>query len=103
MDEIEAAFYLEYELSTILNRIDKELGVVVDSLLDAQIASLLSFTYNVGTNAFLNSTLLKLLLSGAPTHEVAEQFDRWVHGGGYVLPGLVKRRKAEKELFLDVL
>jgi lysozyme len=99
MDEIEAAFYLEYELSTILNRIDKELNV--DSLLDEQIASLLSFTYNVGTNAFLNSTLLKLLLSGAPTHEVADQFDRWVHGGGRVLPGLVKRRQVEKELFLS--
>jgi lysozyme len=31
----------------------------------------------------------------------AEQFMSWVKGGGKVLPGLVKRRVAEKTLFLS--
>ena len=30
----------------------------------------------------------------------ANQFSRWVYAGGKVLPGLVKRREAEKQLFI---
>jgi lysozyme len=33
----------------------------------------------------------------------AEQFMTWVKGGGRILPGLVKRRIAEKNLFLGTL
>jgi lysozyme len=32
--------------------------------------------------------------------EASEEFGKWVHAGGKVLPGLVKRRAAEQELFL---
>ena len=31
----------------------------------------------------------------------AEAFMQWTRGGGKVLPGLVKRREAEKALFLS--
>jgi lysozyme len=30
----------------------------------------------------------------------ADEFKRWVHAGKTVLPGLIKRRAAERELFL---
>jgi lysozyme len=33
--------------------------------------------------------------------QAAEAFMAWVKGGGKELPGLVKRRKAEKALFLS--
>ena len=69
-----------------------------------QLDSLTSFVYNVGIGAFRNSTLLRLLNSGAPKSEVAAQFDRWnkgtVNGEKVVLPGLVRRRSEEKALFL---
>ena len=69
-----------------------------------QLDSLTSFVYNVGIGAFRNSTLLRLLNSGAPKSEVAAQFDRWnkgtVNGQKVVLPGLVRRRSEEKALFL---
>lgn len=69
-----------------------------------QLDSLTSFVYNVGISAFRNSTLLRLLNSGAPKSEVASQFDRWnkgtVNGQKVVLPGLVRRRSEEKALFL---
>jgi lysozyme len=69
-----------------------------------QLDSLTSFVYNVGIGAFKNSTLLRLLNSGAPKSEVAAQFDRWnkgtVNGEKVVLPGLVRRRNEEKALFL---
>ena len=69
-----------------------------------QLDSLTSFVYNVGIGNFKNSTLLRLLNSGAPKSEVAAQFDRWnkgtVNGEKVVLPGLVRRRSEEKALFL---
>jgi peptidoglycan hydrolase-like protein with peptidoglycan-binding domain len=45
---------------------------------------------------------LKLLNDGDPKGASLE-FEKWVHAGGKVLKGLVRRRKAEKELFLKDL
>lgn len=60
--------------------------------------ALVDFAYNAGAKNLLTSTLLRKLnikdYSGA-----ANEFGRWVFGGGSVLPGLVKRRVAERELF----
>ena len=63
-----------------------------------QIAALLSFVYNVGTGAFEDSTLLKKLNTDNYFGAVNE-FPRWNKGGGKVLPGLVRRRAAEANLF----
>lgn len=69
-------------------------------LTDNQISALTSFVFNVGEGAFANSTLLRLLNSGERPAKVAEQFDRWVYAGNEVMPGLVRRREAERKLFL---
>lgn len=66
-----------------------------------QFDALVSFTYNVGEGNFTKSTLLRQLNAG-DTAGAAEQFSRWVHAGGKVLPGLVKRRAAERALFLEI-
>jgi len=58
-----------------------------------------SFTYNVGVENLAVSTLLKLLNQG-DVAGAAQQFKLWDHVGGVVLPGLVKRRQAETNLFL---
>jgi len=64
--------------------------------------ALVSFSFNVGCGAYSKSTLLRLLNEGASRKEVADQFDRWVKGSdGKPLQGLVNRRAAEKELFLE--
>jgi len=64
-----------------------------------QFDSLVSFAYNCGREALRTSTLLKKV-NAKDFIGASEEFDKWVHGGGKVLNGLVKRRKAEKELFL---
>lgn len=65
-----------------------------------QFSALVCFTYNVGSGAFAESTLLKLL-NQRQYAEAAEQLLRWVKGdNGEPLPGLVSRRQAEKKLFL---
>lgn len=64
--------------------------------------ALVSFTFNVGPTAFVNSTLLKLLNHGADRKVVAGEFGRWVKAGGdEAVPGLVRRREEEKKLFLE--
>jgi lysozyme len=63
--------------------------------------ALVSFIFNVGARAFAKSTLLRLLNAGEPVEVVAEQFNRWNIAGGRVVPGLSRRRAAERELFLS--
>ena len=63
-----------------------------------QIQALTSFAFNVGIAALMRSSLLRLLNEGDEVG-AAEQFDKWVYAGGRVLPGLVKRRAAERALF----
>lgn len=66
-----------------------------------QIDALASFVYNVGVGAFRDSTLLKMLNRKQTANEVADQFLRWTKAGGKNLRGLVKRRNAERSLFLE--
>lgn len=71
----------------------------VDVPLDQhQFDALTSFVFNVGSGAFRKSTLLSLLNEGKYA-DVPGQLDRWVKAGGRTLEGLVRRRKAEGELF----
>lgn len=62
--------------------------------------ALVSFSYNVGLNAFGSSTLLSLLNSNATKEIVAAEFRRWVKVDGKENEGLIRRRKAEADLFL---
>lgn len=66
-----------------------------------QFSALVSFGFNVGTGALARSTLLKHVQAGRHA-AAAAQFDKWVFGGGRVLPGLVNRRAAERDLYLSV-
>ena len=63
-----------------------------------QFDALVDFAYNAGAKNLLNSTLLKKLNEG-DYQGAMMQFERWVYAGDKVLPGLVRRRMAEKALF----
>jgi len=56
------------------------------------------FAYNLGVPRYRASTL-KGRIDEKDWDGAKEQLMRWVRGGGRVLPGLVKRRKAECEIF----
>ena len=65
-----------------------------------QFAALVSLVYNIGVANLRRSTLLRRL--NARRYEAAaDQFLRWKYAGGEVWGGLVKRRKAERALFLE--
>lgn len=65
---------------------------------DNQFAALVSFTFNLGGGSLEISTLRKELNRGDYA-AVPSQLALWVKAGGKTLPGLVKRRKAEAELW----
>lgn len=60
--------------------------------------ALVSFSYNVGTAGFANSTLLKKLNKGDYLG-ASKEFAKWNRSGGKILNGLVRRRAMELELF----
>ena len=61
-----------------------------------QFDALVSFHYNTG--AIARATLTRLHKAGH-YGDAAKEFARWVHSGGRPLPGLVRRRAAEAELY----
>ena len=63
-----------------------------------QYDALVSLTYNIGVNAFANSTLLKKL-NAQDYKGAAAQFDVWNKVKGRVVQGLVNRRAKERKLF----
>lgn len=69
-------------------------------LTDGQAAALTDFTFNLGAGALQSSTLRRLILRGELSGAAA-QFLRWNHAGGRVLPGLTRRRAADRFLFLS--
>lgn len=66
---------------------------------DNQYSSLISFCYNVGSGALQRSTM-RMKINNRHYELAANEFLLWCRARGKVLPGLVVRRKAEKELFL---
>jgi GH24 family phage-related lysozyme (muramidase) len=83
-----------------LNRFERAVADLVTVPLNSdQFSALVSFTYNVGEGALADSTLLSLL-NQKDYQGAADQFLRWNVAGAQVLPGLTRRRQAERALFL---
>jgi lysozyme len=60
-------------------------------------AAFTSFAFNVGSAKFCGSTMAAKLNAGDAAGACAE-LSRWIYAGGRKLPGLVKRRAAERAL-----
>lgn len=75
------------------------LDLVKVPLTENQFSALVCFSFNVGLGAFGDSTMLKLL-NDRDYKNAANEFSRWINGGGRILEGLVRRRSAERSLFL---
>ena len=75
-------------------------GCVTVPITQNMFDALVSFSFNVGSGALRRSALLRKL-NAKDYKGAANEFPLWNKAGGKVLNGLVRRRKAEKELFLD--
>ena len=64
------------------------------------LAAMTDFASNLGVPRYRASTLRKRV-EAEDWEGAATELKRWVRGDGKVLPGLVRRRKAEIALFLS--
>ena len=90
-DSTLAARYDEFEAG-----VKKLLKVQVD---ENELGALTCFAYNVGLGNLAKSSVLRQLNEGNEV-EAADALLQWDRAGGNVLPGLERRRKAERDLFL---
>lgn len=95
--EHQADVILDFDLEKFEHGVTSLLGAL--KLNENQFAALVSFAFNLGINALAKSTLLKCVK--ASEHDKAgAEFMKWKYAAGKVLPGLVKRRAAERALYL---
>lgn len=73
----------------------------IRGLSDGKLAALTDFTFNLGSGTLQHSTLRMFVQSG-DFALVPEQFRKYIHAGGRVVAGLVKRREAEIEAWNEV-
>lgn len=71
-------------------------------LTDGQFDALVSFTFNLGAGALQRSTLRRKANRGEHDSVPAELM-KWVWAAGKRLPGLVRRRSAERGAYLSAL
>ncbi|WP_407595047.1 lysozyme [Acinetobacter lwoffii] len=95
--EAQAKTYMAHDLKKFEATVNK---AVTLQLNQNQFDALVSLAYNIGTNAFSKSTLVKKL-NANDIRGAADQFDVWVNAGGKRMQGLVNRRAKEKALFLS--
>jgi lysozyme len=98
-DRVLSADEIDDILRTDLARFEAGvLRLIKVPLTQGQFDALVSFSFNVGLGNLQNSTL-RMKVNRGEFEAAAEQFLVWTKAGGKVLPGLVKRRTHEKEMF----
>lgn len=100
ISEIQADSFLMYDVKNKAALIDPFLR---DDLSDNQFAAMISFAYNLGENALKTSTLLRKVEANPRDTSIRTEFERWVHDEhGNKVPGLIRRRAAEANLYFTV-
>ena len=89
----EGEAYLAADLQGALRAALKYCPVLVTEP-EGRLAAIVDFTFNLGAGRLQTSTLRRRVNQRNWT-AAADELQRWVRGGGRVLPGLVIRRKAE--------
>jgi lysozyme len=72
---------------------------VTQPLKQHQFDACVSLCYNIGAGNFSGSTLVKHLNAGH-FNQAADAFLSWKRAAGRVMPGLIRRRQAERLMFL---
>lgn len=92
---------LERLADDVARRASKIQSLVTVECSNNQLCAIVSLSYNIGLGALAKSTLLKLLNESADLQLVADEFLKWDKAGGQVVAGLLRRRQAERSLFLS--
>jgi lysozyme len=87
---------LHFQVKLFADEVQRTVKVKLN---ENQLGALVSFCFNVGGAAFAKSTLARKVNANPSDHTIRNEFMRWTRGGGKVLPGLVKRREEEANLY----
>ena len=94
--QVQADGWAEADLIAVAIQIEHVVHVPLD---DAQLAALISFTYNCGIGHFEQSTVLAALNLGE-YQNAADRLLEYDHAGGKKIAGLSTRRGRERAMFL---
>jgi lysozyme len=94
--ESQAQEFLKRDLQDAIAGVER---LVTTELTDNQFGALVSLVFNIGIGNFAKSSLLRKV-NMKQFIAAADSFAAWNKAGGKVLPGLTRRRAAEKKLFL---
>jgi lysozyme len=95
VSEVGAETLLQADLAEAVACVNHAVQVAISQ---DQFDAMVDFCFNAGRGNFAQSTLLRKVNSRDFGGAVA-QFALWVHAGGEVVSGLVRRRNAEAALF----
>jgi lysozyme len=93
---VRAEQLLERDIDKIRDQIS---DLITADLTKNQYDALVSFVYNVGITNFKDSKLLEMVNENPNNRSIKREFMKWVHSNGKRLNGLVRRRKAEIDLY----
>jgi lysozyme len=92
----------EQLLLLIVAKFEKVVNAAVTvGITDNQFAALTSFTYNCGTGALQQSSLLRKVNKNPNDPTITQAFALWNKANGVVLSDLVARRKHEATLYFS--
>ena len=99
------SFFIREEGEALLKREVRHVERAIEKLIKAEIkdnmhAAIGSFAYNCGTRALQRLTFRQYINQGR-YDDAADELPRWCRAGGKKIPGLLRRRYAERELFLS--
>jgi lysozyme len=95
--QTQADDYLRYSVDKCVDKLNQYLTA---QLTQSQFDACVLIAYNIGNNAFDNSTLLQTI-NNNPNDliNIYIQFKRWIYVGGKVVRGLENRREIESQLY----
>lgn len=99
--EEQATELLHYYVDVCANAIHDH---ITQTLSQNQFDALCDFIYNCGKNAFINSTLLKVVnIDPNDNDKIKNQLMRWVKANGSFCQGLANRRRAECDMYINCI
>lgn len=93
-----ALVYLRSDLKKFELAVD---AICTDKLTQNQFDALCSFCYNLGEGSLRTSTLAKKVNADPNDKTIDKEFAKWVYADGKKLNGLIRRRKAESDLYFS--
>jgi lysozyme len=96
--QAQADAYLANDLARFERGVQQALGETPTT--ENEFSAMVSLAYNIGLGGFAKSSILRHHKAGHRLRAAAS-FLLWVKAAGKILPGLVRRRNAERKLYLS--